>query len=312
MTRAADVIVVGAGPAGAATAILLAEHGLAVTVLERVRRSRPKICGEYLSPEAGRVLDRLGALKAVDAGGAVALAGMRITAPDGTVLAARYGVVGGFRPYREHAIGVSRATLDGALLDRGPPLPVDLRGGGRAPDRVNLSLVVPLAHAVPWCSRLEDFFAARVKHLPHLARRLAEARRVAPLQSMAPLAYRVTLPREGGVLFVGDAAGFYDPFTGEGIFTALRSAELAADTLVAALRAGDVSAAALAAYGRARRAAFADKERATRALQALIGRRRLANLAARCLAARPRVLDALLGVIGDYVPPRALPRLLVS
>jgi len=59
-------------------------------------------------------------------------------------------------------------------------------------------------------------------------------------------------------------------------------------------------------------AAFADKERATRALQALIGRRRLANLAARCLAARPRVLDALLGVIGDYVPPRALPRLLVS
>ena len=384
MTRAADVIVVGAGPAGAATAILLAEHGLAVTVLERVRRSRPKICGEYLSPEAGRVLDRLGALKAVDAGGAVALAGMRITAPDGTVLAARYGVVGGFRPYREHAIGVSRATLDGALLDRVRALPVDLRegvrvtdvvvedgrvvgvlgadaGGARveararvvvaadgrasavahalgcrhphplarmalvtyvagvpdcrdvgeifvdppdyailnplAPDRVNLSLVVPLAHAVPWCSRLEDFFAARVKHLPHLARRLAEARRVAPLQSMAPLAYRVTLPREGGVLFVGDA---------------LRSAELAAYTLVAALRAGDFSAAALAAYGRARRAAFADKERATRALQALIGRRRLANLAARCLAARPRVLDALLGVIGDYVPPRALPRLLVS
>ena len=399
MTRAADVIVVGAGPAGAATAILLAEHGLAVTVLERVRRARPKICGEYLSPEAGRVLDRLGALKAVDAGGAVALAGMRITAPDGTVLAARYGVVGGFRPYREHAIGVSRATLDGALLDRVRALPVDLRegvrvtdvvvedgrvvgvlgadaGGARveararvvvaadgrasavahalgcrhphplarmalvtyvagvpdcrdvgeifvdppdyailnplAPDRVNLSLVVPLAHAVPWRSRLEDFFAARVKHLPHLARRLAGARRVAPLQSMGPLAYRVTPPREGGVLFVGDAAGFYDPFTGEGIFTALRSAELAADTLVAALRAGDVSAAALAAYGRARRAAFADKERATRALQALIGRRRLANLAARCLAARPRVLDALLGVIGDYVPPRALPRLLVS
>jgi flavin-dependent dehydrogenase len=364
-----------------------------------VPRARPKICGEYLSPEAGRVLDRLGALKAVDAGGAVALAGMRITAPDGTVLAGRYGAVGGFRPYREHAVGVSRATLDGALLDRVRALPVDLRegvrvtdvvveagrvvgvggadaAGGRveararvvvaadgrasavahalgcrhphrlarmalvtyvagvpdcrdvgeifvdppdyailnplAPDRVNLSLVVPLAHVVPWRSRLEDFFAARVKHLPHLARRLAGARRVAPLQSMGPLAYRVTAPREGGVLFVGDAAGFYDPFTGEGIFTALRSAELAADTLVAALRAGDLSAAALAAYGRARRAAFADKERVTRVLQALIGRRRLANVAARWLVGRPRVLDALLGVIGDYVPPRALPRLLLS
>ena len=399
MSAAADVVIVGAGPAGAAAAILLAEHGLAVTVLERGPRARPKICGEYLSPEGGRVLDRLGALKAVDGGGAVALAGMRITAPDGTVLDARYGAVAGFRPYREHAIGVSRATLDGALLDRVRALPVDLREGVRvtdvvvergrvvgvhatdaagaaveirarvviaadgrasviahrlgcrrphrlarmalvtyvtgvrecgdvgeifvdppdyailnplAPDRVNLSLVVPLAHAAAWRSRLEDFFVARVKQLPHLARRLAGAGRIAPLASMGPLAYRVAPPREGGVLFIGDAAGFYDPFTGEGIFTALRSAELAADTVLSALRAGDVSAAALAAYERARRAAFADKERVTRVLQALIARRGLANLAARWLAARPRVLAALLGVIGDYVPPRALLPLLLT
>ncbi|HEV8471332.1 MAG TPA: NAD(P)/FAD-dependent oxidoreductase [Methylomirabilota bacterium] len=397
--RAADVLVVGAGPAGAATAILLAERGLAVTVLERGRRARPKICGEYLSPEAGRVLDRLGALKSVDAGGAVALAGMRITAPDGTVLAGRYRAVGAFRPYREHAIGVSRATLDGALLDRVRALPIDLHDDARAtdvlleggavagvlgvdaagarfeararvvvaadgrasviahrlgcrwphrlrrmalvtyvagladagpvgeifvdppdyailnplaPDRVNLSLVVPLAHAVPWRSRLEDFFAARVKQLPHLARRLAGARRVAPLQALGPLAYRVTPPREGGVLFVGDAAGFYDPFTGEGLFTALRSAELAAETIAAALRAGDVSAAALDAYRRARRAEFADKERMTAALHAVVGRRRLANLAARLLARRAAALDTVLGVIGDYVPPRALLRLLLT
>jgi len=50
-TGAADVIVVGAGPAGAATAILLAEHGVAVQLLDRARFPRPKICGEYLSPE---------------------------------------------------------------------------------------------------------------------------------------------------------------------------------------------------------------------------------------------------------------------
>jgi menaquinone-9 beta-reductase len=399
MMRPADVVVVGAGPAGAASAILLAEHGLSVTVLERGPRPRPKVCGEYLSPEGGRVLDRLGVLKAVDAGGAVALAGMRITAPDGTVLDARYGAVGAFRPYREHAIGVARSTLDGALLDRVRALPIDLRTGVRvtgvvlesgrvagvigmdaagehmevrgrvviaadgrasviahrlgcrrphrlarmalvtyvadvpdcrevgeifvdppdyailnplAPDRVNLSLVVPLAHAVPWRARLEDFFAARVKQLSHLARRLVGAVRVAPIASLGPLAYRVAPPSEGGVLFVGDAAGFYDPFTGEGIFSALRSAELAAETVVDALRAGDVSAAALSAYDRARRAAFADKARVTRLLQALIARRSVANLAARWFAGRPRVLAALLGVIGDYVPPSALPRLLLS
>jgi len=397
--RTVDVVIVGAGPAGAASAILLAEHGLAVTVLDRGPRARPKVCGEYLSPEGGRVLDRLGVLKAVDAGGAVALSGMRITAPDGNVLDARYGVVGGFRPYQEHAMGVPRATLDGALLERVGALPVDVRlgvrvtdvlvdagrvtgvvgmdaAGGRveargrvviaadgrasviahrlgcrrrhrlarmalvtyvsgvpgcgevgeifvdppdyailnplAPDRVNLSLVVPLAHAVPWRARLEDFFAARVKQLPHLARRLVGAVRVAPLASLGPLAYHVAPPREGGVLFVGDAAGFYDPFTGEGIFTALRSAELAAETVVDALRAGDLSAAALSTYERARRAAFADKARVTQILQALIARRSVANLAARWLAGRPRVLSALLGVIGDYVPPSALPRLLLS
>src|SRR5207253_6965760 len=115
------------------------------------------------------------------------------------------------------------------------------------------------------------FFARRVRRLRRLGRGLGGARRVGPLLWMGPLAYRVSPRREGGVLFVGDAAGFYDPFTGEGIFTALRSAELAADTLATALRADDVSAAALAAYGRARRAAFADQARATPPPQALTG-----------------------------------------
>jgi flavin-dependent dehydrogenase len=392
-----DAIVVGAGPAGAATAILLAEHGLHALVLERGGRPRPKVCGEYLSPEAGRVLDRLGALKALDAGGAVALAGMRITAPDGTTVTGRYRAMGAHRPYREHAIGASRAVVDAALVDRLRALPVDLREGVRvtdllveggavvgvhaldragaaqsfrapvviaadgrssvvaerlgcrrphrlarmalvtyvagvaecrdfgeiyvdppdyailnplAPDRVNLSLVVPLAHAAPWSARFEDFFAARVRQLPHLARRLAGATREAPLQAMGPLAYRVSPPREGGVLLVGDASGFYDPFTGEGIFAALRGAELAVETLVPALRAGDVSAAALGAYQRARRAAFADKARVAAAIQVVIRHRRLANAVARWLGRRPAVLDALLGVIGDFVPARALPALL--
>ena len=69
--------------------------------------------------------------------------------------------------------------------------------------------------------------AARVRQLPHLARRLAGATRVAPIRALGPLAHRVAPPETGGVLLVGDAGGFYDPFTGEGVFTALRSAELA-------------------------------------------------------------------------------------
>ena len=134
-----------------------------------------------------------------------------------------------------------------------------------APDRINLSLVVHYEHAAPWSTRLAQFLAARVKQMPHLARRVAGARRVAPVQAMGPLAYRVSAPREGGVLWVGDAAGFYDPFTGEGIFTALRSAELAADVAVHAVRTGDVSSHALARYHPSARP-FNDKIKVTRAL----------------------------------------------
>ena len=177
-----------------------------------------------------------------------------------------------------------------------------------APDRVNLSLVVPLADAAPYSARLETFLEARARQLPHLARRIAGAERIAPVQAMGPLAYRVTPPRHDGVLLVGDAAGFYDPFTGEGIFSALRGAELAAESAVRALASGDVSARAFRAYGRARRDAFRAKERLTRAIQFVIRRRWAANLTATLLMRRPGLLDLLLGVVGDYVPPGALLR----
>jgi flavin-dependent dehydrogenase len=387
-----DVIIVGAGPAGAATAIFLAEQGVAVRLVDRARFPRPKICGEYLSPEAPRLLDRLGALKAIDAVGSP-LKGMRITAPDGTVLVGTYHAIGDWRPYREQAMALPRETLDAILVDRVRSLPVDFGEGVRvtdvivsgdrvlgveaidgdrrrltlrapltiaadgrasvvaqqlglrrphrlrrmalvtyvedidgmgpfgeifldppdyailnpvAPGRANLSIVVPLSHAAPWSGRLDTFFDARARHLTHLARRIAGGRRVAPVRAMGPLAYQVDPPRSGGVLMVGDATGFFDPLSGEGIFNGLQSAELAAETAVRALRRGDVSAAALAGYDRARRLASRDKDRVTHALQMLIAHRRLANLAARLLVRRQHRLDLLLGVLGDFVPPRAL------
>jgi flavin-dependent dehydrogenase len=386
-----DVVVVGAGPAGSATAVLLAERGWSVALLDKAAFPRPKVCGEYLSPETARVLDRLGVLKDVDAAGAQPLSGMRIIAPDGTRLEGSYPTHGRWRGYRDHALAIERERLDQVLLDRAKSMPIDVRErhrvtglvvdrrrvtgvraedadgrpfelasrlvvgadgrasvvaralgllrphrlrrmalvqdveglegfGGRgeiyvdppdysilnpvAPGRVNLSLVVPLDDARAFRGRLPDFLWARLAQLRHLAPRLAAARPVGRLQAMGPLAYRVREPRHDGVALVGDASGFYDPFTGEGLHTALRSAELLAEVAHAGLGHGAVSRDVLAGYVSARRDAFAAKQRLTRALQLVIRRRRLANAMARWLARRPDALDLLMGVIGDFIPPR--------
>jgi flavin-dependent dehydrogenase len=128
------------------------------------------------------------------------------------------------------------------------------------------------------------------------------------VRALGPLAYQVSPPGRAGVLLVGDALGFLDPFTGEGLHTALRSAELAAEVAHDALRAGDVTARALAPAHRRRRAELAGKGRLAALLQAVIASRPLADLAARRLRDRPALLGRLMGVLGDFVPARELIR----
>ena len=58
-SRPYDAVVVGAGPAGSATAALLAARGFRVVLLDRAAFPRDKACGEYTSPETEAVLARL-------------------------------------------------------------------------------------------------------------------------------------------------------------------------------------------------------------------------------------------------------------
>jgi len=71
-----DVIIIGAGPAGAAAAIRAARGGASVLMFEKGRRGRDKVCGDGLTPRAVAALDELG----IDLGDAHRIDGLRMIA----------------------------------------------------------------------------------------------------------------------------------------------------------------------------------------------------------------------------------------
>ena len=114
-----------------------------------------------------------------------------------------------------------------------------------------------------------------------------------------PLAHRVARPAGPGFLLVGDAAGFLDPLSGEGIHRALVSAELAADAIVRALR-GDPDP--FGRYARRMRSRFAPKDLVSWLLQLFLSRPELADLALRHMATRDTIRATFGRVLVDELP----------
>jgi flavin-dependent dehydrogenase len=126
-----------------------------------------------------------------------------------------------------------------------------------------------------------------------------------------PLGHRVTRRAGDGWLLVGDAAGFLDPFTGEGLHRALVSAELAARAILA----GDARRhEAIASYQRAMQRRFLAKDAVSWLVQAFLARPAWFEYAARRVSGRPTVRATMGLVMGDLVPAgRALhPRYLAA
>jgi flavin-dependent dehydrogenase len=171
-----------------------------------------------------------------------------------------------------------------------------------------VALVVPQGRAAELAAGRDRFLDRWLAARPQLAPRFAAATRASTVVATGPFAARARRAHGPGAALVGDAADFFDPFTGEGIYAALRGGELLAPFVVRSLGAATAheADAALAAYDRARRREFGGKWIVEWIIGAVVGSPRLMNRAARVLAARKDMADLLVGVTGDFVPPRAV------
>jgi geranylgeranyl reductase family protein len=384
--RAAEVLIVGGGPAGSALACLLARRGHDVLLLEAQHFPRDQVCGESVSPEGWRLVELIGARDRVRALSPQPVRGMRLVSPDGTSFSGHY------RSERP-GFAVRRLALDAALVAAARDAGARVVEGARVQDllfdqgrvkgalaeiggeprrfaarlvagadgrrsvvarrlgllRETASLrrfavrghwegaedlselgemhvaeggycgIAPLSktlanvafvldqremHAAS--GDLEGFYRAVLKQRwPRLAERLERARLLEAPRAIGPLAVSCRGVAAPGALLLGDAAGFYDPFTGEGVTLALRGAELAATAISEALAAGGSGPLErLTSYERAREAATRDKFRFNHRLQLAVSWPAAANAIARRLARRPDLADRLVGIAGDFVPAR--------
>lgn len=174
----------------------------------------------------------------------------------------------------------------------------------------NVALVVPAEQGRAIAANRDLFLDRWIACRPQLAPRFVAAKRVSPIRVTGPFASRARRASAPGAALVGDAADFFDPFTGEGMYTGLRGGELLAPFVLEALAADSPHAAdaALAAYDPARRAEFGGKWLVEKLVGAAVSSPALLNHLARTLARRKDMADLLVGVAGDFVPPRELLR----
>jgi geranylgeranyl reductase family protein len=149
------------------------------------------------------------------------------------------------------------------------------------------------------------FFERWIAGHDRLLQLLGRCERVTPVRGVGPIGSRSSRAWFPGGLVVGDAASFFDPFTGEGMYRALRGAELAAQVGTVALRVGQIDAVGLAPYDTLRRDAFRNKSAVTALVQLFVQFPRLMEYALPRLANRPGPADDLNMVLGDLRDPRA-------
>src|SRR5262249_42725768 len=150
-----------------------------------------------------------------------------------------------------------------------------------------VALVVPASRSREISGDRAAFLYRWLMSKPHLAPRFANADRATPVVATGPFASHARRAWSPGAALVGDAADFFDPFTGEGIYSALRGGEMLASAVRAALEASSEREVdeSFASYDRARTREFRGKWIVERAIGAVVGAAPLINRAAKSLSA---------------------------
>jgi flavin-dependent dehydrogenase len=383
-----EVLIAGAGPAGAIAALMLARAGVRVLIVDRARFPRDKICGDTMNPGALGILARHGLRQPIDRRG-FPIHGMLLTGPTGARVRGLYGsgIIGrslirrdldqllieaavaagaqfqdGVRvhgPIIEQRSGSKEPTVHGAMLvardgrtlripaqttiaadgrrstlafalklARQPAHPRRWAVGGYFQDVEGLDIVgemhirhghyigvAPLPGGVVnacYVSASREGMAQPASQLlralwrdPILRERFVRARITGPVTVLGPMA--VDAPRAGvrGLLLAGDAAGFIDPITGDGVRFALRGGELAADTAFASLEHPDRPWHETLTRRRAH--AFGGKHRFNRLIRAVVASDHAIRAGTAGATLAPSLLRRIISYAGDVTADGVLP-----
>jgi flavin-dependent dehydrogenase len=155
-------------------------------------------------------------------------------------------------------------------------------------------------------SGLEGRFFRELARFPAVSGRVSPSGVVRRVMASGPFAARTRPVIAPGAILTGDAAEFFDPFTGDGLGTAFRGAELIEEYLVEPLRSGrPMDRPALRLYAGARRRAFLGKWIVERLIGYSMLRPEFFDRALSRLE-RKELGHTLVGVTGGFVPARAV------
>ena len=176
-------------------------------------------------------------------------------------------------------------------------------------DLCNVAMVVDEARdGRTLAGRPQAFLLDALATFPRLRGRLAQVEVTRRTLTISRISVRTRRCSGDGLLLVGDAAGYYDPFTGEGIYHALRSAQLAAEVAIPALASGALDTAALRRYDQLQRAEFRGKRTIEAIIQSAVQAPPLMSHIAAVMNRNPGMADTVVAVTGDFLPASAVLR----